>query len=129
MRVSILIFSPLCQIYIFILLCLHSIIMENNLFIMAIKKEWNSTHRAVSKLVKIVMSLFFPVVILAYILAYLFGGKFLDAYEFNIFSNYISDLGSIKYTYVPLLFDLNAIITGLLCLLVFYHSNNIFHQI
>ena len=51
------------------------------------------------------------------------------SYTFNIFSNYISDLGSTKYTPLPIIFDLNAIITGILCLIVFYHSNNVLHQV
>lgn len=67
------------------------------------------------------MIIFLPSLILAIIIAYSFGGTEIGPNEFNLWDNYISDLGSIRYTPAPFILDIIAMITSILMIPIFLY--------
>ena len=63
-----------------------------------------------------VMGLYIGLVCIAYIVAFLFGSE-----SYSIFNNYISDLGSIRFTPFPIIYDLACVFAGILTIpFIFY---------
>ena len=65
-------------------------------------------------MVYLAMAVFFSGIILAMIIAFIYGGSRKGPGYFSIMNNYISDLGSHHYTLAPFIFDLTMMITSVL---------------
>ncbi|MFX0103680.1 MAG: hypothetical protein ACFFCS_29225, partial [Candidatus Hodarchaeota archaeon] len=73
------------------------------------------THPRVVKACTIVIMLtFIPSIIIGTIVAYTFGGTEQGPGTYSIFTNYISDLGSFRYTPIPNFLDDAAMLTSVL---------------
>jgi len=60
-------------------------------------------------------------VILGVLVAYIYGGETIAPGEFSIWSNYISDLAGVNYTPAPYLYDIAAILCGILTIPLWFY--------
>jgi hypothetical membrane protein len=64
--------------------------------------------------------IFLPALLIGVIIAYFFGPE-----SYNIWDNYISDLGSLNYTPAPLLLDISAMLTSILFIPIFIYFSKL----
>ncbi|MBD3215677.1 MAG: hypothetical protein GF311_23905 [Candidatus Lokiarchaeota archaeon] len=64
--------------------------------------------------------IFLPALLIGVIIAYFFGPE-----SYNIWDNYISDLGSLNYTPAPLLLDISAMLTSILFIPIFIYFSTL----
>ncbi|MEJ2277484.1 MAG: DUF998 domain-containing protein [Candidatus Lokiarchaeota archaeon] len=78
--------------------------------------------RIVKTCIYLALLIFLPGLAIGVIIAYFFGPE-----SYNFFNNYISDLGSIRYTPAPFILDTIAIITSILLIpIVFYFTRMLY---
>lgn len=74
-------------------------------------------------LVKACMAIFPPGIVVAVSLAYAFGGTQQGPGEYNLVNNFISDLGSARYTPAPFVLDATSMGTSVLLVPVFFSTH------
>ncbi|MGQ4876829.1 MAG: hypothetical protein ACP6IY_22415 [Promethearchaeia archaeon] len=80
----------------------------------------------INKCLNLVIFLYLGLLGLAVLVAYSYGGLKQGPGEYYIWTNWISDLGSINYTPAPYLYDIAAIVTGALTLPLTFFLEKIF---
>ncbi|MBD3197218.1 MAG: hypothetical protein GF317_19345 [Candidatus Lokiarchaeota archaeon] len=70
-----------------------------------------------------VLIVFIPGLIIGVIIAYFFGPE-----SYNIWNNYISDLGSYNYTPAPFILDYSAMITSFLLIPIFVYLTSLLYE-
>lgn len=78
--------------------------------------------------IKVALILFLPSLVIAIIIAFSFGGTKIGPGEFSLFTNWISDLGSIRYTPAPFILDVIAMITAFLLIPIFLYIKKDFDE-
>lgn len=84
--------------------------------------------RVVKVSILIAFVVFLPSLIIAMILATTYGGTRIGPGEFSIFTNFISDLGSVRYTPAPFILDIIAMITAFLLAPIFLYFKKDFDE-
>lgn len=80
-----------------------------------------TNYNFVKKCLLMEMAGYFGLIVFGVIIAYTFGGTELPPGHYYIWTNYISDLGGVRFTPMPYLYDLAAILGGVLTIpLTFY---------
>jgi len=77
--------------------------------------------RVVKASIIIAIVVFLPSLIIAMIIATTYGGTRIGPGEFSIFTNFVSDLGSVRYTPAPFILDIIAMITAFLLIPIFLY--------
>lgn len=101
------------------------------MFIMTIRQSINrvrakfytvvTNHEFIKKTSIIVISVYLSLLLIAVIIASIFG-----PYGYTIWTRMISDLGGIKYTPVPILFDIACVFAGIMTIPLTFYIENLF---
>ena len=86
-------------------------------FINRVRKEFHDTitdYKFFKTCIILLSGGYFGLIVLGIIIAFIFGGQTAPPGTYHIWTNYISDLGGIAFTPAPYLYDLAAILCGVL---------------
>ncbi len=79
----------------------------------------------IKRIIYLAYLIFIPGLFIAIIISFLFGGTQIPPFSYNFIDNFISDLGSRRYTPTPFILDGIAITTSILLIPLFWYSNKI----
>jgi len=76
-------------------------------------------------LIYIAMLVFLPGIVIAYVVAVATGGTLIPPGTYNMIDNYISDLGSVRFTAAPFILDTIHMTTGIIMLPLFLYTKDL----